>query len=97
MTYKELNGNKLKKDLGISRVCKRYHNSHVDGSGNFGFTVVNGENWYTLDGEYTSAGIITKISFGSYGLGGWDKNIFIPEYSPLIEYIKNLITGNNNA
>ena len=97
MNYQELNGSKLRKDLEVAKVRKRYHNKHIDGSGNFGFTVIDGGNWYTLDGEYVTSGILARITFGTYGFGNWFKNIYTPEYNRLITYIKKLIATNSNA
>jgi len=66
----DLNGARLKKDLEASRCIKRYYNRHVDGSGNFGFTIVKDGVWFTLDGDYDSDGSICKLEIADYGYTG---------------------------
>lgn len=92
MKINELNGRKMKKDIvDCSRCIKRYHNKHVDGSGNFGFTVVVRDKWFTIDGNYDSEGNVHSLSYGLYAYGTRktkaddDYNTFIAKFNKMVE------------
>lgn len=70
ISISELTGHRLKKDLGAERCIKRYHNKHVDGSGNFGFTIVKNRVWFTLDGDYGSDGAAYRLHYSTFGYTG---------------------------
>ena len=59
----------MKKSLGAQRVIKRYHNKHVDGSGNFGFTIIHTNVWFTLNGSYDESGVLLYLYVDNYSYG----------------------------
>lgn len=89
----ELKGARLKKDLGLDRAIKRYHNKHVDGSGNFGFTLIKNGKWYTLDGDYTRDGFVYHLHFGAFS--STSSKVEIENYEELLEKIKSELTYPN--
>jgi hypothetical protein len=91
---KQFSGAKLKKDLGVKRVRKIYHNKHKDGSGNFGFVIVVGRyKWFRIDGEYDNHGKIQKLTVSEYGYGGEIKDISKDtSYNKFIKIVKDYIS-----
>jgi len=85
----ELRGQKLKKDLGVYKAIKRYHNKHRDGSGNFGFTIRQDKRWFTLDGDYNRNGEITCLYFGLFSEAG--EKISINSYQEAIRDMIRII------
>ena len=74
LTIQDLKGSKIKKDLqkyaiNVNKLIKRYHNKHIDGSGNFGFTIRVNDIWLTMDGEYNSKGEITILEICKFDYG----------------------------
>ena len=66
MKIEEINGRKIKKYLEADRAMLRYHNRHVDGSGNFGYTIQKNGHWYSLDGQYDEIGEVYTLDFSSF-------------------------------
>lgn len=52
LTFDQLKGQKLKKDLGLDYALKSYHNKHKDGSGNFGIILMKKGFRIVLHGKY---------------------------------------------
>lgn len=96
MNIKELNGRKLKKDLGLKSCLKRWHNKHVDKSGNFGYNLIvgDGKQDYEITGDYNSKGEIYSLDFGelyeapSVVLIGKGRNV---DYEQMIRIIKKIL------
>lgn len=68
MKIQELNGTKLKKDLGLRRVIKRYHNRNKSG-GNFAYNLLMagekvGAIHFELHGYHDIDGHITSLKLG---------------------------------
>jgi hypothetical protein len=88
-----LNGRKLKKDLGLKKASKRYHNKHVKGSGNFGFTLRTEDGgFFDLSGDYKHDGRIYHLDLAYK----WRNFQSVPmneikSYEKLVEYLKPLI------
>lgn len=89
INIKELNGNKLKKSLGIEKAAFRWHNKNKSG-GNFGINLYNifGKN-YELTGRYNKDGQIFSLCFG-YIHRGLTKLDSRTTYEDLITIIKRI-------
>ena len=57
MRLEDFSGWRLKRDLGVDKANKIYHNRHVDGSGNFGYLMVKANVWFRIDAEYTPSNL----------------------------------------
>ena len=90
MRLEDFSGWRLKRDLGVDKANKIYHNRHVDGSGNFGYLMVKANVWFRIDAEYTPAHEITWISISTPDLR---KAEFIKgdEYSRFVERARRFI------
>lgn len=65
LKFDELKGARMKKSMNASMVRKRYHNKHVDGSGNFGFTIRDlDKNCWDMHGAYNPDKVVRRLSFG---------------------------------
>jgi len=90
MKIGELRGAKIKKALGAERVVKRYHNKNK-GWGNFGFTIVLNEQWYSMDGIY-KGDEVTSLSIGKFS-GGERVKLPTGNYDEFISALKEYFKG----
>jgi hypothetical protein len=59
----ELNGTRLKKDLNLRKVVKRWHN-HNNSGGNFGINLyTGGQTDYEITGNHDLIGTVTTLRF----------------------------------
>jgi hypothetical protein len=80
--FAELNGAKIRNELGATRALKSYHNKHRDKSGNFGLCVVfrleglidvgcgmqtQNRDVFEIHGDYATDGTLYNLSFGEVG------------------------------
>jgi len=64
INIKELRGTSLKRDLGLERVIKRWHNKNKSG-GNFGINLMTKQRpHYEITGYHDTQGNVTSLSFG---------------------------------
>jgi len=71
LKWDDFNGRTIKKLDIVDKARQRYHNTHVDDSGNFGYTIYDDEdNSFTMDGEYNTEKVITDLRIKEYGMGG---------------------------
>lgn len=95
INIKELRGPKLKKDLGLRRVVKRWHNRNKSG-GNFGINLMTfKEPNYEITGYHDLKGNVTSLRVGE--LWGVGTTIFSKDtmhkwtYDKLILLLKKMI------
>jgi len=92
----ELNGRGLKKALGLHKARKRYSNKHVDGSGNFGFTLRRTSemgDFFDLSGDYDTNGKLYSLTIAykwrNFGKVPLDE---INSYQKLTDFLKIALT-----
>ena len=102
----ELKGTKLKKEIGLRRVIKRWHN-HNNTGGNFGINLYVSEpldyssKAFEITGEHDTSGIVRRLRFGALYQGGgervFDNTLFMDwDYVRLVDFLKTRIEEENN-
>lgn len=70
----ELDGNRIRKEIGFETVRKTYQNTHIDKSGNFGyFFRTQKKTLLQLDGHYNSEGNIKSLRFSQ----NWQTGFYV--------------------
>jgi len=90
LRLEDFSGWRLKRDLGVDRANRIYHNKHVDGSGNFGYLMLKDDVWFRLDAEYTPTHDISWIGISTIDLKEVEY-IKGDEYSKFVERAKKFI------
>lgn len=69
LKFEDLKGTTLKKLFNVKSVSKRYHNKHIDNSGNFGFTIIpfNNGSWFDLNGTYDKEHNLRGLELSFFG------------------------------
>lgn len=97
VNIKELNGARLRKDLGLKAVVKRWHN-HNNHGGNFGFNLIRGDNDLEITGYHNVEGLVYILNIkpiysgGGFPLINRDNHSTIT-YSDLITSMKSYMEG----
>ena len=103
--FAELNGVRIRNELGATKAMQAYRNKHRDGSGNFGLCVVfklgglidcgcgmktENRDVFEIHGDYATDGTLYNLSFGEVGRCGSQ----IPEgynYTQIIQFMNQYI------
>jgi len=90
----EFKGWKLKRDLGVDRAQRIYHNKLADGSGNFGYLILKGDKWFRIDAEYSPSHEITWISISTFKLDHVEY-MKVEDYDEFTERARRFITDHS--
>lgn len=104
LSIEQLKGTKLKKDLGLYRVIKRWHNKNNSG-GNFGINLIKSPEWqdkhFELTGYHDLSGYIYSLKFSElYQAGGTTlithDNKYEYNYEQLIVDVRALLASDGH-
>ena len=99
----QLKGTNLKKDVGLHRVLKRWHNHNKTG-GNFGINLYpmdHASKKFEITGEHDTDGTVRRLRFGElYQVGQtlFDNEYYsLWDYDKLVCFIKNHINAQGDG